>query len=297
MRTTTEEGFVPLDSGHKIWYRRLGPAGGGDLDDATPLLLLHGGPGSGHDYLENLGQLATTRPVIFYDQLGCGKSDRPDDLSLWKIERFVHEIDELRAHLGLESVHLLGQSWGGFLAIEYLLSKPAGVESLILANTAASVPQCTAEIRRLRTELPADVQATLSKHEATGDFHHPDFEAAMGAFYQKHIFRLPDFPDFVLRTIKNLSGNVVYKTMYGPNELAAVGNLKDWDRTDRLGEIRLPTLVLVGRHDELTPACAETLHEKIVGSELVVFEESSHMPHVEEEERYLTVVSEFLDKT
>jgi proline-specific peptidase len=295
MEIRSEEGFVPLENGHKIWYQRL--AGGMDgIDDATPLLLLHGGPGAGHDYLENLAQLATVRPVIFYDQLGCGKSDQPDDRSLWTIERSAQEIDELRAHLGLDSIHLLGQSYGGFLAIEYLLSKPAGVETAILSNTAASVPQFVAETRRLREELPADVQATLTKYEATGDFHHPDYEAALAVFNEKHLLRLPVAPEFVLRSFENLIDNVVYETMFGPNDLVAVGNLKDWDRIDQLDKISLPTLVAVGRHDELTPACAETIHAGIAGSELVIFEESSHLPHIEEEERYLSVVSEFLAK-
>ena len=127
-----EEGKINLD-GYQIWYRRVGNGG-------IPLLTLHGGPGAGHDYLEPLERLATDRSVIFYDQLGCGKSDQPDDRSLWQIERFVAEVNTVRQSLGLEQIHLLGQSWGGWLAIEYMLSHPQGVVSLILASTSASLP-------------------------------------------------------------------------------------------------------------------------------------------------------------
>ncbi len=285
----SEEGFVELENSFKVWYQRLGDA------DATPLLLLHGGPGAGHDYLEPLGKLADTRPVVFYDQLGCGKSDRPDDVGLWTVDRFVREVDEVRVALGLESVHLLGQSWGGWLGIEYMLSQPAGVERLVLASTSASMPQFEAETRRLRKELPAEVQQVLNKYEALGDYHNPEYEEAVEAFYQKHVCRLPTWPECVLRTVANLENNPVYETMNGPNEFTIIGNLREWDRIERLSEIRVPTLITVGHYDELTPACAETLRAGIPDSRLVVFENSSHLAHVEEEARYLEVVRDFLD--
>jgi proline-specific peptidase len=223
----TEEGTIELESGFKIWYRCVGNG------DATPLLLLHGGPGAGHDYLEPLDELADTRRVVFYDQLGCGKSERPDDVGLWTLERFVREVDEVRAALGLESVHLLGQSWGGWLGIEYMLSQPAGVQRLVLASTSASMPQFAAETRRLREDLPVDVQQVLNKYEAVGDYHNPEYEEAVMAFYQKHLCRLPEWPDCVMRTVANLENNPVYETMNGPNEFTTIGNLKDWDRTER----------------------------------------------------------------
>ncbi len=260
----------------------------------TPLLLLHGGPGAGHDYLEPLSALADSRPVIFYDQLGCGRSDCPDNPDLWRIERFVGEIDEVRDQLGLANVHLLGQSFGGWLAIEYMLSQPSGVERLILASTSSSIPQFAQETRRLRKELPSSVQATLDRHEGRGEFDHPDYEHAVEAFYQRYVCRLEVWPDCVLRTVANLEHNPVYETMNGPNEFTTIGNLKDWDRTDRLDEIRVPTLITVGRYDEVTPACAETLNRGIPGSQMVIFEESAHLAHVEEAKRYVAVVDAFL---
>jgi len=281
-----EEGKINVD-GYQIWYRRVGNGG-------IPLLTLHGGPGAGHDYLEPLERLATDRSVIFYDQLGCGKSDQPDDGSLWRIERFVAEVDKVRQALGLEQIHLLGQSWGGWLAIEYMLTHPQGVVSLILASTSASLPQFVAETTRLKAELPLEIYQTLQRHEAMGDYHHPDYEAAVLEFYKRHVCRLDPWPEPLLHTIANLNGNAVYETMNGPNEFIVIGNLKNWDRTDRLGEISVPTLITVGRYDELTPTCAETLHRGIPNSRLVIFEESAHLAHLEEPDKYRQVVADFM---
>jgi proline-specific peptidase len=281
------EGKINVELGYQIWYRRVGNGG-------IPLLMLHGGPGAGHDYLETLEGLAIERPVIFYDQLGCGKSDQPADESLWRIERFVAEVDIVRRALGLEQIHLLGQSWGGWLAIEYMLTHPAGVVSLILASTSASVPQFVAETKRLKSELPAEIYETMQRFEAAGDYHHPEYEEATMEFYRRHVCRLDDWPGPLLRSLDNLTANPVYETMNGPNEFMVIGNLKEWDRTDQLGEITVPTLITVGRYDELTPACAETLHQGISNSQMVVFEESAHLAHLEETEKYLQVVANFL---
>ena len=284
-----DEGTLNVD-GYQIWYRCVGNGG-------IPLLTLHGGPGAGHDYLEPLERLATDRPVIFYDQLGCGESDQPDDRSLWQIERFVAEVNTVRQSLGLEQIHLLGQSWGGWLAIEYMLSHPQGVVSLILASTSAGLPQFVAETTRLKAKLPLEVYQTLQRYEATGDYHHPDYEAAVLEFYKRHMCRLDPWPEPLLRTIANLNGNAVYETMNGPNEFMVIGNLKDWDRTDRLAEISVPTLITVGRYDELTPTCAETLHRGIPNSRMVIFEESAHLAHLEEPDKYRQVVADFMVET
>jgi proline-specific peptidase len=282
-----EEGKISVEHGYQIWFRRVGNRG-------IPLLTLHGGPGAGHDYLEPLEGLGADRTVIFYDQLGCGKSDMPDNGELWKIDRFVAEVDLIRHALGLETVHLLGQSWGGWLAIEYMLTQPPGVVSLILASTSASIPQFVAEAARLKSELPSDIYETMQRCEAASDFHDADYEAAVMTFYKRHVCRLPEWPACVLRTIDNLDGNPVYETMNGPNEFMVIGNLKDWDRTSRLQEISVPTLITVGRYDELTPACSETLNQLIPDSNMVIFEDSAHLAHVEETEKYLQVVGDFL---
>lgn len=282
------EGYVQVEHGYRVWYRRIGHGRG------APLLVLHGGPGAGHDYLEPLAGLAKDRPVVFYDQLGCGRSDQPDDCSLWRIERFVEELAEVRRALGLESVHLLGQSWGGMLAIEYILAQPVGVGSLILADSCASMPQLAREVMRLRLKLPADKVATLEQFEAQDNFDHPEYREAVNAFYDRHVCRRSSKPACLLRTASNLKGNPVYETMNGPNELVIVGNLKGWDRTDRLSEITVPTLIVVGRYDEVSPACSETLHRGIADSQMKIFEHSAHLPHIEEKENYLQTVAAFL---
>ncbi len=147
MAEPTREGYIAVPGG-QVWYKVMGSG------DAVPLLTLHGGPGAGHDYFEPLEALASDRPVVFFDQLGCGRSDKPDDLSLWRIERFEEEVTAVRKALDLERVHLLGQSWGGWLAIEYIMGKPSGVVGLILASTSASSPQFARETARLKAELP-----------------------------------------------------------------------------------------------------------------------------------------------
>lgn len=281
-----EQGYIPVD-GHRVWYRRVGSGG-------IPLLLLHGGPGAGHDYLEPLEGLALDREVVFFDQLGCGRSDQPDDRSLWRIERFVREIDTVRAALRLERIHLLGQSWGGWLGIEYLLSQPRGIVSATLASTSASIPQFVAEANRLKAQLPPEMVAVMQRCEAAGDWRNPQYEAAVMEFYRRHLCRLDPWPDALLRSVRNLDGNAVYETMNGPNEFIVIGNLRDWDRTTRLTEIRVPTLITVGRFDEIPPVCADTMRRGIAGSRVVVFEQSGHTAHLEETERYLQVVRDFL---
>jgi proline-specific peptidase len=279
------EGTITVD-GHQVWYARVGEGG-------IPLLTLHGGPGAGHDYLESLEGLGMEREVIFYDQLGCGKSDQPDDPSLWRIERFVHEVDAVRDALGLGQIHLLGQSWGGWLGIEYMLSNPKGIVSLVLASTSASIPQFVAEAETLKAQLPPEMYATMQRYEATGDYQNPDYLAAVDVFYRRHLCRMDPWPEALERSSKILDGNQVYLTMNGPNEFVVIGNLRDWDRTDRLSEISTPTLVTVGRYDEITPRCAQTIRDGIPGARLRVFEHSGHLAHLEETDAYLETVSAF----
>jgi proline-specific peptidase len=287
------EGRIPFRGG-ETWYQVVGD---GEEPGKLPLLGLHGGPGALHDYLEPLGALAETgRRVIFYDQLGCGKSWLEADPSKWTVELYVDEVGAVRDALGLDDIHLFGSSWGGMLAMEYALTKPAGLASLILSSSPPSIPVWAEEANRLRHELPADVQRVLDEHEAAGTIDSPEYEEATMEFYQRHVCRLDPWPDSVLRSHSGLREHPeVYTTMQGPNEFVITGTLKDWDITDRLGEIDVPTQITAGRHDEFSPRQAEALHRVIAGSELVTFEESSHMQFVEEPERYLAVVSGFLD--
>lgn len=286
------EGVVSFQ-GFKTWYRVVGER---EDPGKFPLLVLHGGPGATHDYLEPLEELAATgRRVIFYDQLGNGNSDKPHDPSLWVVDLFVEELAAVRRAVGLERLHLLGHSWGGMLAMEYVLTQPSGIVGLIVASSPASMPQWVAEANRLRAELPPEVQETLLKQEAAGTTDDPSYQEAMLVFYRRHVCRLDPWPDCVNRTFAKLVENPeVYNTMNGPSEFHVIGTLRNWDILDRLHAIRVPTLVTSGRYDEATPAIAGVVHRGIEASEWEVFENSSHTAHVEEPERYRQVVGDFL---
>lgn len=286
-----QEGYVPVD-GFRVWYRIVG---GGAQNEKVPLMILHGGPGAPHDYLENLEALASEqRRVIFYDQLGCGRSDQPDDPALCYVARFADELETMREALGLERVHILGQSWGGMLAQEYALRQPRGLVSLILANTSSSIPLWIAEANRLRAELPPEVNQALLKHEQAGTTDSQEYLDAVQVFYDRHVCRVRPLPDYVQRAFDQIG--FVYNYMNGPSEFHVIGVIKDWDRTARLPEIHVPTLIISGLHDESTPAINEILHKGIAGSEWVMLPNSSHLAHVEEPERYMQVVNAFLDR-
>lgn len=287
-----KEGTIPFH-GYKDWYAIVGP------EDAKkpPVLILHGGPGAGHDYLEPLEALSKSgRQVIFYDQLGCGNSDHPHNPALWTIDLFVEELGAVRRALGLDRVHILGQSWGGMLAMEYALTRPKGVVSWIIHSSPASIPLWISEANRLRKQLPPEMQEKLTKHEKAGTTDSPEYEQAVMEYYRRHLCRVP-WPECLQRSFeKMMRYPEVYNAMNGPSEFYVTGTLKNWDITKRLHEIKTPTLVLGGRYDEATPAITETVHHGIRGSEWVIFEKSSHMAHLEEPERYVQVAGDFLKR-
>jgi len=290
--SSVQEGLIPFH-GYQTWYRIVGER---EEPGKLPLLALHGGPGATHDYLEPLEALAATgRRVIFYDQLGCGRSATPSNPALWTVDLYVEEVGAVRAALGLDRVHILGQSWGGMLGMEYALTQPDGLVSLTIADSPASMRQWVAEANLLRADLPPEVQRTLLRHEEAGTTDDPAYEQALEVFYRRHVCRLDPWPEYVTRAFANIAANPeVYHTMNGPSEFHVIGTLKEWDITARLGEIRVPTLVISGRYDEATPAIAETVHQGIPGSEWVLFEHSSHMPHAEEPDRFMQVLNRFL---
>jgi len=290
--TDVREGTVPFEDG-ETWYRVTGDPTTG----ATPLVVLHGGPGATHDYLLALTDLAGPRAVVHYDQLGNGRSSHFPErgADFWTVELFVRELHNLVDALGIrERHHVLGQSWGGFLAQEYALTQPRGLQALVLADTAASFPDFVAEANRLRAELPAYVEATLRRHEEAGTTGDPEYVEACLVFYRRHVCRV-DWPPEVAASFEWIDRDpTVYHTMNGPSEFHVIGSIRDWSSKDRLREIRAPTLLVSGRHDEATPALQRALLDGIAGSEWVCFEESSHMPHVEERERYMQVVGDWL---
>ena len=285
MRT---EGYLELSNG-RVWWRREGAG------DALPILLLHGGPGAASYYLEPFAErLAEHRPVVIFDQLGCGRSDQPDDPKLWTLDRACQELDDVRAALGLEHCHLLGQSWGGWLAIEYLCRGTEGIERVVLASTSASMRQFGEESLRLIHALPPAICDTILELSELRLYDDPAFVAASMEFYARHVCRLDPWPEAMVLTADELDGNQVYLTMNGPNEFTLVGTLKDWDRQADLGRITQRTLITCGRYDEITPACSATILDGIPDGQMVVFEESAHCAHLEERELYTATVEEFL---
>ncbi|MGI0133100.1 MAG: proline iminopeptidase-family hydrolase [Thermoplasmata archaeon] len=283
------EGFVPV-LGYRLYYRTFGRA-----DLGSTLLALHGGPGACHDYLLPLADLAEAGyRVVFFDHLGCGRSEVPTDPSLFTLEHHVREVEGIRSALGLGRVHLLGSSYGGLLAIAYALAHPDRLKSLTTVGGLASVPFAQAEMNRLKAVLPADTLATMQRCEAEGRWDAPEYQEAVRVFYLRHLCRLDPWPRELTYALEQAATHPVYRTMNGPNEFTITGTIRDIDLTPRLGEIHVPTLVLGGRYDEVTPAVARQIHLGIPGSKSVMFDASSHLPFWEERDRFFGVLTGFL---
>lgn len=260
--------------------------------DAVPLLVIHGGPGMSHDYLRDLDALADERTVVYYDQIGCGRSDRPDDARLWKLATFVDEIDTVRGALGLDRVHLFGQSAGGWIAIEYALRAPSGLVSLHLANTCASIPLFERGVAHLRAALPGGAGAVIDAHESVGITADPEYLAAVGLFNRLHFTGTDDVPARVQAAVRALNP-AIYAAMVGTG-LTFTGNMAGWDVTDRLGRLDLPVLVTSGRFDEMTQDAVRSMVDAIPGARWQLFEESAHLPMVTEKDAFIRMTREFL---
>ncbi|HVY98037.1 MAG TPA: proline iminopeptidase-family hydrolase [Dongiaceae bacterium] len=291
-----QEGEAPFD-GYKTWYRVTG-----DLKAAKkPLVVLHGGPGASHDYVDSIKAIAEQgRAVVHYDQLGCGKSTHLPDrgVDFWTVELFLRELENLLDHLGIrEAYHVLGQSWGGMLGAEHGVTQPRGLRSLIISDSPASMELWVQEANKLRDALPPAVQATLLEHEAAGTTSSPEYQEAMKVFYDRHVCRVVPNPPEVLRSFAQIAEDpTVYFTMNGPSEFHVVGSLKHWSIIDRVQRIKVPTFLISGRYDEATPAVVQPFADGIKDVRWQVFEHSSHMPHVEEKELYMKSVGAFLDQ-
>ena len=275
--TLVEEGFAGF-RGYRTWYRVAGDRSTG----AVPLLALHGGPGSTHNYFAPLERLADKRPVVVYDQIGCGKSDRPTDIE-WSVDVFREEVDAVREELRLERIHLLGTSWGGMLALEHVLAGAPGIVSLTLSSTLASIDEWVDEQRRLLHGLGLE---PVSADD-------PDHERVERLYFDAHLYRGPK-PRAELERMFAERNVDVYRAMQGPDEWTVTGALRDWDVRDRLNEIDLPTLVIRGRYDMSTDKIAATLVNGIRNAREVVLENSSHTPVLEETDAYLAAVDEFM---
>jgi len=284
-----EEGYIEVTGG-KVWYQKIDENGEG-----TPVIVLHGGPGSSCYSLQVLKELAKDRPVILYDQLGCGRSDRPTDMSLWRIDRFVEELVQVREALKLDEIHILGHSWGTTLAAAYCLTKPSGVKSVVFSSPCLSAPLWEQDQKHNLKQLPIEVQETIKRCEENGTTDTEKFEAAIKVFSKQFVNRLERNPEWLENRPPEYRNTEIYNIMWGPSEFTVLGNLKEFDCTSQLKEITCPTLYTCGRFDEATPETTEYYSRLTPYSSFHVFENSAHMAYIEETEEYLTIMADFFN--
>jgi len=283
-------GLIDVEGG-RVWYEVRGSGGG------TPLLVLHGGPGVPHDYLENLSELGDERPVVFYDQLGCGRSDRPDDPSLWTRERFSREVGRVRDALGLDEVVLYGHSWGSILAVDYLSglggSKPSGVRGVILAGPALDIPRWIADSRRLIATLGPQTEQAILEGERTGRTDSDAYKNATAAFYAHYLCRRDPWPDALNRAFEGMGGDV-YVAMNGPSEFTITGSLRSVDVTAQFGTLRQPVLFICGEYDEATPESTRYYASLTPHASVVVVPNAAHIANYDQPELYLGALRRWL---
>ena len=291
----TTEGTIDF-RGWETWYRITGDLASG----RAPLVTAHGGPGGTHDYLLTMADISRSgRPVVHYDQLGNGHSThlREKGADFWTVDLFLAELENLLEQLGVaDSYHLLGQSWGGMLGAEHAIRQPKGLRSLVISDSPASMPLWLAAAAELRAQLPADVQETLTRHEAAATTDSPEYAAAMEVFYARHVCRIVPHPPELARTFAAIAEDpTVYYTMNGPSEFHVIGTLKTWSVVDAVHRIQVPTLLISGRYDEAAPSVVQPFADAIPDVRWHIFEQSSHVPHIEERSAYMALVQEFLD--
>jgi proline iminopeptidase len=281
----------------RVWTKRVGN------NPRIKVLLLHGGPAATHEYLESFDGWIPQAGVqyYYYDQLGSHYSDQPDDNSLWEVDRFVDEVEQVRTalDLGPNNFYLYGHSWGGALAIEYALAHQEHLKGLIISNMMASIPAYNAYAETVL--MPAMDQAALGKIrllESTGRTHDPAYEALlMEHYYADHICRLPlsEWPEPVVRSFAHIN-QPVYTLMQGPSELGASGRLAQWDRTAELPDIAVPTLVIGAQHDTMDPHHLQWMAAQLPSGTYHHCPKGSHLALVDDAETYFEGLTAFLHR-
>ena len=283
----TRTGMVPVPGGN-VFYEISNPDA-----DGTPLLLIHGGPGGTSCGFGLLDDEILDRPVIRYDQLETGLSDRPGLREQWNINHSVAEIDAIRRVLGLDNIHLMGWSWGGSVATEYVLEgSQEGIGGVILAGPLLSTPIWIEDANYLVSTMPEDLQAVIREHEEAGTYDHPDYVAATDSFYARFMTPLgmPVIPE-----CDGVSGNTeVYNTMWGPTEFTATGTLLEYDRQERLAEIDVPVMIVSGEFDEARPETMEEFAAMIPEAHVEVIPGAGHGAPAERPAMVADLVSSFL---
>ena len=283
--------MIPIEGGqYKVWTKKVGAG-------KIKVLTLHGGPGFGHEYFECFEDFLPQHGIEFYyyDQLGSSYSDQPDDTSLWTIDRFREEVEQVRRGLGLENFYLLGHSWGGMLGIEYALKYQHNLKGLIISSMTASIESYMAYASKLKAALPKESLAILDKYEAKGDYDNPEYQQVMmEQMYARHICRLDPWPDSVQRAFKHMNAKV-YNTMQGPNEFVITGNFKTWDRWKDLPRITVPTFLPAGRFDEMNPDDIKREGSLVPHSRVLICEKGSHLAMWDDQQTYFAGLLKFID--
>jgi len=286
---TGRNGYVSAN-GFRLFFRCFGK-----IEARATVLCLHGGPGWTHDYLLPLVDLTRFGfRVVLYDQSGCGKSEKTDATERLTMAHAVAEVEEVRKNLRLGRIFLMGSSWGGMLALAYSLQHQDHLRGLIVSSGLASVPLATREMQRLKRSLPKRILSALEHYESRSEYDNTEYLKAVQVFYRRHLCRLKSWPAELVYSINHLN-RTIYNTMSGPNEFTCTGTLRDWDITSELGTIRVPTLITVGRFDEITPLVSREMQSRIKDSRLVVFQHSSHLAMWEEREKYIGILSNFME--
>jgi len=273
--------LIQVDGKYNVWIKKFG-------NSATKMLTLHGGPGMTHEYLECFEDFLPNEGIEFYyyDQLGSAYSDQPKDESLWTVNRFRDEVEQVRVALGLDDFYLFGHSWGGILGIEYALKYQRHLKALIISNMTASNGSYERYIDKLRQKFPSGIRKILEKYEAKREYDEPEYQEVMHKyFYVKHMCRLEPWPEPFARAIQHMNIEV-FNTIHGPDEFVATGTAKDWDRWDYLRCIRVPTLLMVGRYDTMSVQDVQKMGRLIPNSLVVVCRNGSHLCMYDDREAY-----------
>ena len=279
-------GFASVPGG-KVWYNVVGTGNG------TPLLILHGGPGAASYYLKPLTSLGDERPVIFYDQLGGGHSERPADSTLWTLDRYVQEVDVIRKTLGLERVHILGHSFGSMILANYLETKPNGIRSVIFASPILDVPGYVQDVSELLKRFPDSTERAIIDAERNGTTSSAGYQSAMMAFYHQHVARKQPWSADLDSTISQLNP-LPYVFMQGPSEFTISGTLKSYNATASLKDIDVPSLFVSGQYDEAVPGRVRKFQQLTPGSKMEIIPNAAHMMTHDEPEAFIKTVRDWL---
>jgi proline iminopeptidase len=279
------ESRLAVDGG-SIWYKVSGPSTG------TPVVLLHGGPGFSSFYLKPLEVIKNEWPVVRYDQLGAGKSDRITDTSMMTIAHFVRELDSLRSHLGFAKMHLVGHSWGTILALEYYRAHPDHVASLTLSSPALDLPQWARNTAKLVTTLSLGAQHAIAVADSTHNYKAPDYLAAMDEFYGKYVWRHPIRVD--LDSLMRTANDSIYDYMEGPSEFTITGTLKNYNATGFLPKVRVPVLYTAGEFDEADTATVRHFAKLTPGAQFVIIPGAAHVTTWDGAYAHVTALRAFL---